>query len=98
MTNKSGQLESSSRKKRIYVYLTAFWGNDDVESTIKMSRRRWQKILNGDSYQTTSKSYYEGEKFEVEWSFCNNVIYIWDNDGASRLEGAPLDELMVSIE
>ena len=98
MAKKSGQLESSTRKKRIYVYLTAFWGNDDVESTIKMSRRQWRKIVNGDSYQTTSCSYYEGEKFYVEWSFCDNEISIWDHNGASRLEGASFDELMISIE
>lgn len=98
MANKSGQLESSTRKERIYVYLTAFWGNDDAESTIKMSRRQWQKIMNGDSYETTSKSYYEGEKFEIEWSFCNNKISIWDHEGANRIEGASLDELMISIE
>ena len=33
---------------RKYVQLTVVWGNGDVDSTIKVSRRRWEAILGVD--------------------------------------------------
>ena len=44
--NKIG-LNLQMKKKatpRIYIELTALWGNDDVDSTIRISRRRWKNI------------------------------------------------------
>ena len=45
---------------RIYIELTAVWGNDDVDSTIRISRRRWKNIQEGAEYDTSATSYYEG--------------------------------------
>ena len=36
---------------RVYVQLTAVWGNDDADSTIRISRRRWKMIPNELQYR-----------------------------------------------
>ena len=43
-----------SKYSRIYVELTAIWGNDDVSSSIKISRRRWAAIHEGAEFQKSA--------------------------------------------
>jgi hypothetical protein len=44
--------------KRTYIQLTAFWGNDDAESSIRISRRRWNAIQSGAEYEVNAASWY----------------------------------------
>jgi hypothetical protein len=37
---------------RTYVHATAYWGNDDAESSIKLSRKQWAAIQAGAEYET----------------------------------------------
>ena len=48
--------------KRTYIQLTAFWGNDDAESSIRISRRRWNAIQSGAEYVVNAASWYEGRR------------------------------------
>ncbi|MBN9407476.1 MAG: PcfJ domain-containing protein [Burkholderiales bacterium] len=70
-----------SSKPRTYVHLTAVWGNDDAESTIKVSRRRWQQIQDGEPYDTTAWSLYEGVRSHASWSFNDGKLTISLGDG-----------------
>ena len=81
--------------KRKYIRLTAHWGNDDVESTIKVSPKRWQHICEGANYETTTWSYYEGTRSRVKWSFSAGFISIGGGDGAEYLVEEPVDGLYV---
>ncbi|MBS0415957.1 MAG: PcfJ domain-containing protein [Proteobacteria bacterium] len=70
-----------SSKPRVHVRLTAMWGNDDADSTIKVSRRRWQQILNGESYDTSAWSWYEGTRTRTYWSFDGGKLTLSQDDG-----------------
>lgn len=70
-----------SSKPRTYVHLTAMWGNDDAESTIKVSPQRWQQIQNGEPYNTTTWSWYEGTRSHASWSFADGKLSISLGDG-----------------
>ena len=37
-------MKKKPTKPKIYVELTAAWGNDDADSTINASRRLWKKF------------------------------------------------------
>lgn len=80
---------------KIYVELTAVWGNDDAESTIKMSRRRWKRIEEGAEYRTSAWSWYEGTREAVRWCFANREVSIGGEDGATYWVDMPLEELIV---
>ena len=43
------------------IELTACWGNDDAESTIKLSKSKWKSIQTGAQFQKNAWSYYEGQ-------------------------------------
>lgn len=34
-----------------FVELTAYWGNEDVDSTIKVSAKKWEQIKAGVQFQ-----------------------------------------------
>jgi hypothetical protein len=48
-------MKRKAAKTKVYVVLTAFWGNDDAASTIKVSRR-WESIRAGAEYRTPAWS------------------------------------------
>ena len=81
-------------KPRIHVRLTALWGNDDAESTIKISRRRWQAIRQGAEYVKSTWSWHEGTRYPVTWSFANGAVSVDGEDGMQCLLDVPVDELM----
>ena len=76
--------------------VTAYWGNDDAESTIKMSSARLAALLNGGSHAQNAWGYYEGRRFSVRWTISEGTVNIDGDDGKQCvLEGA-LDELIVN--
>lgn len=76
-----------------FVELTAFWGNDDADSTIKISAKKWEQIKAGAQFQKTVKSYYEGQKYDVTWSFLNRAVSIDGEDGRQCVVNLPIEEL-----
>ena len=86
-----------SNNPRDYVELTAFWGNDDAESTIKVSRRRWKAICSGAEYWTSAWSWYEGKRDSVAWSFTDGNVTISGKDGRQCKVKNPVDELIVQV-
>ena len=82
-------------KSRINVELTAFWGNDDAGSTIKVSRRRWKQIQEGAEYSTSAWGWYEGKRFSVIWSFSDGKVTVFGDDGLDCVINLPVNQLMV---
>lgn len=78
-----------------FVELTAYWGNDDAAGTIKISAKKWEKIKAGAQFQKTAKSYYEGQGYDVTWSFANGVVSIDGEDGMQCVVDLPVEELIL---
>jgi len=78
------------------VDITAYWGNDDAESSIRISRCCWQKILLGLGYTRSAWSWYEGKRYPVLWEFDDREISIYGRDGAQWLVNVPIEELYVN--
>ena len=83
-------------RPRVHVELTAVWGNDDAESTIKISRRRWQEIRKGAEHFESAWSWYEGRRYPVTWSFSRGMVSIDGDDGMQCVVDDPVDELVVN--
>ena len=79
--------------KRIHVQLTALWGNDDAESSIRISRRRWSAIQNGGAYEVTASSTYEGKRHQVVWRFTHSQVSIDGDDGMQCVVDLPVTDL-----
>jgi hypothetical protein len=84
-------------KHRVYVALTAVWGNDDADSTIKVSRRRWQAIRAGAEYETSAWSWYEGKRYSVAWSFANGNVSVYGGYGLECVNDEPVAVLIAQI-
>ena len=84
--------------RRVFVEVTAYWGNDDAESTIKISRRRWKAILQGDEYTKYTWSWYEGTRFPVTWHFTSGKVSIYGEDGMQRVLDEPASDLIAHIQ
>jgi hypothetical protein len=91
-------MKKKATKHRVYVKLTAVWGNDDADSTIKVSRRRWQAISAGAEYVTSAWSWYEGKRYSVTWSFSNGRVSVYGGGGGQCVEENPLCELIVQTD
>lgn len=78
---------------RAYVELTAVWGNDDAESSIKVSRRMWSKIHAGDEYKKSAWSFYEAKRYRVMWRFKSKIVFIDNVDG--QLFDGSISELII---
>ena len=79
--------------KRIYIEITESWGDGCACSTIKLSRRRWAKILIGEIYETSATSYYDGERSIVDWCFENRKLWISGEDSVSHVEELDIEDL-----
>jgi hypothetical protein len=88
-------MKKNTAKPRIYVELTAVWGNDDADSTIKVSRRRWKQIQDGAEYETSAWSWYEGRRYSVSWRFTEGEVSVYGEDGMECVAGLPVAELFV---
>ena len=82
---------------RIYIQLTAVWGNDDVDSTIRISRRRWKNIQEGAEYATSATYYYEGGRGSVFWRFSGGLLSIYGDEGRECLLDPPVNDLIVDV-
>jgi hypothetical protein len=74
------------------VELRALWGNDDAESTIRISQRQWQKIQAGEKFERSAWGYYEGRRFSVVWSFKDKKVTIHGGDMECIIDD-PLENL-----
>jgi hypothetical protein len=88
-------MKNKATKPKVHIELTAFWGNGDAESTIKVSQRRWKQIQEGAEYETSARSWYEGERYDVSWHFSNSEVSIDGDDGAEHVINCPVEELLV---
>ena len=77
--------------------VTAVWANDDAESSIRISRGCWKKILLGASYEQSAWAWYEGKRFSVLWEFSDKTISISGRDLAQYLVDNPVEELIVTV-
>ena len=81
--------------KRLDV--TAVWGNDDAESSIRINRGCWEKILQGVSYKQSGWAWYESKRFSVMWEFSDKTISISGRDSAQYLVDDPVVDLIVNV-
>ena len=78
-----------------FIELTAYWGNDDADSTIKVSRKKWEQIKAGAQFQKSAKSYYEGRSYDVVWQFSSGKVLISGDDGMMCADGLPVEDLIL---
>ena len=79
-----------------FVELTAYWGNDDADSTIKLSAKKWNEIRAGAQFEKDAWSNYEGQRFRVVWLFGSGQVTIDGEDGMQCVVGLPVEELIVN--
>jgi ribosomal protein L25 (general stress protein Ctc) len=89
--------KSKAKNPRVYIELRTVWGNGDAESSIKVSRRRWEKIQEGAEYCTSAWSWYEGSRYSVEWRFFEGNFCIYGTGSEERAVDLPVSELFVHI-
>jgi len=70
------------------------WGNDDAESTIKISASEWKRIQAGEEYERNGWGYYEGQRFSVYWRFKDRTVTISGGDRECIIND-PLENLYV---
>ena len=79
---------------RTRIELTAVWGNEDAQSSVLVSRRRWTAIQRGAEFTVDASSSYEGKRYKVVWRFANGQVSIDGVDGMECVVGLPLSELV----
>jgi len=72
------------------------WSNDDAESNILVSRRRWTAIQIGAEHTVDASSFYEGKRHKVVWRFANRQVSIDGEDGMECVVGLPVGELIAT--
>ena len=82
-------------EEKARITVTAYWGNDDAESSISLSLDQWRSIQEGGVHAAHSESWYEGQCEEVIWSFANGLVTIDGEDGRQCIINTPLSELYV---
>ncbi len=80
------------------VEVTAYWGDDDAFSTIRLRRSVWNKIKEGASHARGAHSWYEGKRYVCRWYFSDGTVSISGSDGEDYLLDEPIEELMVEEE
>jgi hypothetical protein len=90
-------LTKRKASKRIYVEITESWGDGSAFSTIKISRRQWSKILNGEKYEISAKSYYEGEQSIVDWWFEDGKLSISGEDYTCLIDEIDVTDLDANL-
>ena len=77
------------------VTVTAFWGNDDASSTIRISKAKWTKILAGEGLHKPAWSWYEGKRSRVSWVIEDKKCSIIGSEYVIWVENISLDELTI---
>ena len=90
-------MEPRKSSRRPTVTLTATWGNDDAESSIRISRRRWKAIQAGGEDFESGFGWYEGERFEVSWSFGKGLVSINSYDAGTCVSDRAVERLYVQL-
>ena len=72
------------------ISITVYWGNDDSESTIRISVKQLNSILIGEDFTKSTWSYYEGLRNRVIWEFSNRTLNIYGDDGEHWVVDADL--------
>lgn len=80
---------------KVEIEITAYWGNSDAESTIKLTIQQWKLIQSGAGYTKTGWSYYEGERLKVMWRFADGKVCIDDEECRNCIVDAPISELLI---
>ena len=80
--------------KRIHIELLARWGNDDAESRIRISRRRWSAIQNGEAYEVRATSTYEGKRYPGVGRFAQGQGSIDGEQGLECVADLPVTALI----
>jgi hypothetical protein len=88
-------MKKEAANQRIHIELTAVWGNDDADSKMKVSRRRWRQLQDGAEYEATAWSWYEGKRSSVSWRFAEGEVSIYGAGGAEFVVGLPVGGLIV---
>lgn len=60
--------------------VTAYWGNDDAFSTIRMRRIIWCKIKEGASHKRGSYLWYKGLRYFCYWVFSGGLASVSGSD------------------
>jgi len=76
------------------IELTAYWGDDDASSTIKISEAQWKKIQAGAGYEKSGWSWYEGIRYQVTWVFKDKTYSVHGPDGAEYVLDESVDDLI----
>jgi hypothetical protein len=79
--------------KRIYIEITESWGDGSACSTVKISRRQWAKILNGEKFEISARSYYEGERSIVDWWFEDGKLSISGEDYTCLIDETDVNDI-----
>ncbi len=100
--NSVPDMKKEPTRTRACVEVKALWGNDDADSTIKVSRRRWKQIQEGAKYETSAWSWYEGRRYRVVWRFSDSRVSVFvtgggDFGGMECVVGLPIEELIVQM-
>lgn len=78
------------------ISVTAYWSEDDAESTLILSDADWASITTGATQAYQSKGFYEGEEFDVEWVFSNSSFSIDSLDGRQCVVGGAIQDLVIN--
>jgi len=86
----------SPNRSRAYVEITAYWGNDDASSTIRLSPSRWAAIEQGAEYEKSAWSWYEGVRSSVTWRFAQGEVTI-EGEDAQCVVDLPVGDLLAEV-
>jgi len=92
MTSSTPNSSSPRRTPPQKVTIRALWGNDDADSTIKISPTQWKKIQAGEEFERGAWGYYEGKRFSVWWRFKERKVTIYGGD-MECIIGEPIESL-----
>ena len=81
---------------RPMVQVVAVWGNDDVESTIRLRPSLWRSIYDGRPHERRAWAWYEGKRFPVIWRFGEGKVSIHGPDASDCVVDLPVNELMTA--
>lgn len=81
--------------------ITVWWGNDDVEATIRFTPPNWSKVKAGKPLHIRGKGYwYEGERYQDWWNFAGGTdgeLLVEYGDGAVGFDGK-LRDARIAVE
>ena len=82
------------------IQLTAVWGNEDAQSSVLVSRRRWTAIQRGAEHTVDASSFYEGKRFKVITDILGDEDHLGDMDFkvAGTKDGVTTLQMDIKVE